>query len=84
MKERISHEDMSAYRRLVRKLLYLTIFRPDIAYFVHQLSQFLDCPTLDHVTAAHRVLQYLKWSIGKGLFYSSNSTGKLQAFSNAD
>ncbi|XP_019189500.1 PREDICTED: uncharacterized protein LOC109183928 [Ipomoea nil] len=38
-------EDITQYRRLVGKLLYLTITRLDISYVTQQLSQFLDCPT---------------------------------------
>lgn len=40
-------EDSSSYRRLIWTMLYLT--RPDIAYPVQQLSQFLDCPTKEHI-----------------------------------
>lgn len=75
--------DSSSYRRLIGKMLYLTITRPDIAYPVQQLSQFLDCPTEEHVFAAYRVLRYIKGSIDHVLFYSSQSICKLTAFTNS-
>ncbi|GAU24468.1 hypothetical protein TSUD_319450 [Trifolium subterraneum] len=54
------HTDITEYRALVGKLLYLTSTRPDIAFSVQQLSQFLDAPTMIHFKAAHKVLRYLK------------------------
>jgi len=33
--------DPDIYRRLIGRLLYLTISRPDICFIVHELSQFL-------------------------------------------
>lgn len=51
---------------------------------IQQLSQFLDTPTKLHLKAAHRILRYLKGSLGKGLFFLSNSTLQLKAFSNSD
>lgn len=37
-------EDPGRYRRLVGKLNYLTITRPDISYAVSVVSQFLEAP----------------------------------------
>ena len=37
-------KDTGQYRRLIGKLMYLTLSRPDIAYAVHRLSQFLVQP----------------------------------------
>ncbi|XP_019161445.1 PREDICTED: uncharacterized protein LOC109158081 [Ipomoea nil] len=58
-------EDNSQYRRIVGKLFYLTITRPDISFATQQLSQFLDKPTDLHLQAAHRVLRYIKAAPGQ-------------------
>ena len=41
-------EDPERYRRLVRKLKYLTITRSDIAYSVSVLSRYMSSPTVSH------------------------------------
>ena len=41
-------EDPKRYRRLVRKLNYLTVTRPDIAYSVSVVSQYMSALTIDH------------------------------------
>nr|XP_016451710.1 PREDICTED: uncharacterized mitochondrial protein AtMg00810-like [Nicotiana tabacum] len=47
-------EDKGQYQRLIGKLLYLTLTRPDIAYTVQTLSQFLQQPKNSHWDAAMR------------------------------
>lgn len=47
------------YRTLVGSLVYLTITRPDIAYVVHVVRQFIVSPTIVHWTTVLRILRYL-------------------------
>lgn len=61
----------------------MTHTRPDIAYAVHKLSQFMSAPRSDHLKAAQRV-RYLKNDPAQGLFYSASSSVSLTAFCNAD
>ncbi|GKB72637.1 retrovirus-related pol polyprotein from transposon TNT 1-94, partial [Tanacetum coccineum] len=76
--------DVGAYRRLVGRLLYLTMTRPDISYVVQHLSQFVAEPKDTHMQAALYLLRYLKGSISKGLFYPLQSQLKITGFSDAD
>lgn len=76
--------DPSTYKRIVGKLLYLTITRPDISYSIQTLTQFMSQPTEAHLSAVHRLLRYLKTNPGQGIFYSNNNTFKLQAFTDSD
>lgn len=76
--------DAASYRRLIGRLLYLTLSRPDITYAVHKLSQFMARPRTPHLQAAHHLLRYLKNSPGQGLFLPASSQLQLKAFSDAD
>ncbi|RVW88920.1 Retrovirus-related Pol polyprotein from transposon RE2 [Vitis vinifera] len=78
------YEDPSGYRRLIGRLLYLTLTKPDLAYSVQVLNQFLAKPAVSHHQAAIRVLRYLKATPGQGLFFPSSSDFQLKGFSNSD
>jgi len=60
---------ITAYRRLVGRLLYLTTTRPDISFATQQLKQFMSSPTETHYKDALRVLKYIKRSPSRGLFF---------------
>ncbi|XP_071693037.1 secreted RxLR effector protein 161-like [Rutidosis leptorrhynchoides] len=75
--------DPSQYRRLVGRLLYLTVTRPDITYSVNQLRQFLSKPRKNLMDAAVRILRYLKGTPGQGLFLPSSGGLELLAYCDA-
>ena len=65
--------DISSYQRLVGKLIYLTITRPDISYSVSIASQFMHSPTIEHMNLVKRILRYLKGSVGHGILMTKNN-----------
>ena len=65
--------DATRYRRLIGRLIYLTITRPDLTYIVHILSQFMQTPREEHMDAARQVLHYLKGTVGQGTLLLSDS-----------
>ena len=52
--------DVGRYRRLVGKLIYLTITCPDITYAVGVVSQYMHALHQPHYEAIYRILCYLK------------------------
>jgi hypothetical protein len=76
--------DPTSYRRLIGRLIYLTITWPDISFSVQVLSQFMHRPRQPHMAAASRLLRYLKGSPGQGLFYPASSDLKIKAFYDSD
>ena len=51
--------DSTIYRRLIGRLMYLTITRPDLSYVVQLLSQFMENPRVSYMNVAHKV-RYIK------------------------
>ncbi|RVW57668.1 Retrovirus-related Pol polyprotein from transposon RE2 [Vitis vinifera] len=65
--------DPGRYRRLVGKLNYLTITRPDISFPVSVVSQFLQSPCDSHWDVVIRILRYIKSTPGQGVLYENRS-----------
>lgn len=76
--------DIGRYQRLVGRLIYLSHTRPDIAYAVSVVSQFMHQPSEEHMDAVYRILRYLKGSPGKGLFFSKNNGSNIEGYTDAD
>ena len=76
-------KDITAYRQIVGSLQYCVLNRPEIAFTVNQLCQFLHSPTTAHWSAVKRVLRYLKGTLHHGLYYGKSSL-QLHAFSDSD
>lgn len=76
-------KDPNRYRRLVGKLNYLTITRPNIS-FVSLVSQFLQSPCDSHWNAVIRILRNIKGSPGQGLLYEDRGHINIVGYSDAD
>ena len=76
--------DAQPYQRLLGKLIYLTVTRPDIVYAVHILTQYMQKPTSDHMQAAKRLLKYLAYNPGQGILLASTSAAKLTGYCDSD
>ena len=63
--------DPVRYRRLVGKLNYLIITRPDISFPVSVVSQFLQSPCDSHWDAIVRILRYIKGTPGQGVLHEN-------------
>ncbi|PRQ23655.1 putative laccase transcription factor interactor and regulator CCHC(Zn) family [Rosa chinensis] len=60
------------YQRLVGRLIYLSHTRPDLAYAVSVVSQFMHNPSEAHMAAVVWILRYLKSTSGRGLVFSKH------------
>ncbi|XP_031275449.1 uncharacterized protein LOC116133918 [Pistacia vera] len=69
--------DPERYRRIVGKLNYLTVTRPDIAFSVSVVSQFMSSPRTSHWDAVLHILKYLKGALGHGILYSDHGHNKV-------
>ncbi|KAJ1704540.1 hypothetical protein LUZ63_004319 [Rhynchospora breviuscula] len=77
-------KDPERYRRLVGRLIYLTITRPELSYSVHTLAQFMHEPLEAHYDAALRVIRYLKGNPGQGVLLRADSKLQLNGYCDSD
>ena len=75
---------LKRYRRLVGKLNYLTITRPDIAYSISVLSRYMSSPTISHWVVVEHILCYLKEALGHGILYKKHRHTRIKCFSEAN
>ena len=61
--------DPKRYKRLVEKLIYLTITKPDLSFAVGVVSQFMHSSCVGHWNSIIRILRYLKKALEQGLLY---------------
>ena len=78
-----SLDDAGRYRRLIGKLIYLTMTRPDIAYTIGLLSQFTHEPRHIHWQGALCVLAYVNNNPSRGLISRKNSHLRVEAYSDS-
>jgi hypothetical protein len=77
--------DKVRYQRLVGRLMYLAHTRPDLAYALSVISQFMHNPGEQHMNAVMQILRYLKSAPGKGiLFHKNEDHQRVDAYTDAD
>jgi hypothetical protein len=84
VKEGGSPVDREQYQRLVGRLIYLSHTRPDIAFAVSVVSQFMHDPRSHHLNAVMRIIRYLKGCPGRGLLYASHGNLQVECYTDAD
>lgn len=72
------------YQRLLGKLIYLTVTRPDIVFTMHILTQFMQHPCDAHMQVALHLLKYLIGTSTQGILLASTSSVELHAYSDSD
>ena len=74
--------DRERYQRLVGN--YLSHTRPDIAFAVSVVSQYMHSPKESHLEAVYEILRYLKASPGRGLFFKKGDSKKVEIYTDVD
>jgi hypothetical protein len=77
-------DDSTKYRSVVGALQYLSLTRPDLAFAINKVCQFLKAPTTLHWSAVKRILRYIKTTIHTGLKIRKSASTILSAFYDAD
>jgi hypothetical protein len=82
--EPLSSEDTTKYRSIVGALQYILLTRPDIAFSVNRVCQYMASPTSVHLSAVKRILRYLGDTRHMGLHIAKSNSELLSAFLDAD
>ncbi|XP_018505047.2 uncharacterized mitochondrial protein AtMg00810-like [Pyrus x bretschneideri] len=82
--EGILLSDPTLYRSLVGALQYLTFTRPDIAFAVNTVCQYMNAPTDIHLAMVKRILRFLQGTLQCGLTYISGGPLTVTAYSDSD
>ncbi|RVW39419.1 Retrovirus-related Pol polyprotein from transposon RE2 [Vitis vinifera] len=76
--------DRERYQQLVGRLIYLSHTRPNIAFVISVVSQYLHSPKESHLEAVYKILRYLKGFPGRGLFFKKGDNKKVEIYTDAD
>ncbi|GJW71762.1 putative ribonuclease H-like domain-containing protein [Tanacetum coccineum] len=82
--EQAEDVDVHLYRSMIRSLMYLTAFRPDIMFAVCACTRFQVTPKTSHLHAVKSILRYLKGQPKLALWYPRDSPFYLESFSDSN
>ncbi|KAL9447690.1 hypothetical protein AB3S75_015212 [Citrus x aurantiifolia] len=77
-------KDREQYQKFVGKLIYLSHTRPDIAFAVSMVSQFMHSLGAEHFEAVYRILRYLKGTPGRGIMFKKHGHLQVEVYTDAD
>jgi len=72
------------YHKLVGRLIYLIVTRPNIVYSIRILSQFMQEPHKTHWDAAFWVMKYINGTLGQGLLLPFDNDLKMKDYYDSD
>ncbi|KAG8489227.1 hypothetical protein CXB51_017298 [Gossypium anomalum] len=75
--------DEHLFRSIVGALQYVVITRPDIAFSVNKVCQYMHKPLDAHFKAVKQILRYLQGTLDYGLQFTRSSKLLLEVYSNA-
>ncbi|XP_016652267.1 PREDICTED: uncharacterized mitochondrial protein AtMg00810-like [Prunus mume] len=76
-------KDPTLYRSIVGALQYLTFTKPDIAYSVNTVFQYMTNPTEVHFHMVQRILRYIQGTLTYGIHFGPGPW-HLSAYSDSD
>ncbi|CAH9114878.1 unnamed protein product [Cuscuta europaea] len=76
--------DATTYRGIIGSLLYLTASRPDISFSVGICARYQSKPKESHLSAAKRIIRYIKGNPNAGLWYPKGGNFELIGYSDSD
>jgi hypothetical protein len=78
-------QDVHQYQSIIGSLLYLTLgTRPDIAYAVILMSQYMVNPSKEHINKALHIVKYVKSTINAKIVYNKGEREGLVGYADAD
>lgn len=76
--------DPTEYHSIAGALQYIVLTRPDIAYAVNRVCQFMHAPTTLHMVALKRILRYLSGTLSHGLVFRKSDRLSLVGYADAN
>ncbi|KAK5783771.1 hypothetical protein PVK06_038284 [Gossypium arboreum] len=76
--------DPTEYHSFTGALQYIVLTRPDIAYAVNRVCQFIHAPTNLHMVTLKHILRYLRGTLSYGLLFRRSERLSLVGYANAN
>jgi hypothetical protein len=76
--------NQTLYRRMVEKLLFLTITQANIAFAVNLVSRYMENPQETHMKAIKSIIRHLQGNTSLGLLYRKGASLEFTGYSDAD